>query len=138
MLSCLNCTRQQGGTHLRRTTIKEYGVIWICKGRLHIFCNASNTVAAGQLPYLFSVTADQDGIGHYPISIRQSHAALFSYRHNRPDEVLVIAHAPSDAMHNDAYFSSSHNNLIQFLTLVIEVRPINHISRIDRCQGLRE
>ena len=59
-------------------------------------------VLLGQCLDLRRVAADQDRIGHDPITVGQCHPALIPDRDDGADEVLVGAHASRDAVHDDA------------------------------------
>ena len=58
--------------------------------------------ALGELRDLLGVAADQDRVGHHAVAVRQRDAALLADRQDRAHEVLVVAHAPGDAVHDDA------------------------------------
>src|SRR6185436_2125814 len=51
---------------------------------------------------LRAVAADEDRIGHEARAVLQRHAALLADFQHRADQVLVHAHAPGDAVHDDA------------------------------------
>jgi len=48
------------------------------------------------------VAADQDRIGHHRVAVLERDAALRADGEDRADQMLVRAHAPADAVHDDA------------------------------------
>ena len=61
---------------------------------------------------LVRVAADQDRVGHDPVAVRQRDAALLADRQDRADQMLVDAHAPGDAVHDDAKIAGGHAVLL--------------------------
>src|SRR6185503_16748085 len=57
------------------------------------------------------VAPDQDRVGHHARAVLQRHAALLADLEDRADQVLVHAHAPGDAVHDDADSSLAHGIL---------------------------
>jgi hypothetical protein len=55
------------------------------------------------------VASHQNGIGYGNLASRQFNAALVSDGQNRTHQVLVHAHSPGDAVHDDADFSLGHS-----------------------------
>jgi hypothetical protein len=63
---------------------------------------ALHAVLARELFELRGVAADEQRVGHEARAVLQGHAALLADLEDRADEVLVHAHAPGDAVHDDA------------------------------------
>jgi hypothetical protein len=55
-----------------------------------------------ELRELGLVAADQDRIGHHRVAVLERDAALRADGEDRADQMLVRAHAPADAVHDDA------------------------------------
>ena len=55
-----------------------------------------------ELSQLGRVAPDKNRIGHQAVAILERHAALLADLEDRAHEVLVHAHAPGDAVHDDA------------------------------------
>ena len=51
---------------------------------------------------LGGIASDEDRVGHEAHAVLQRHASLLADLQDRADEVLVHAHAPGDAVHDDA------------------------------------
>ena len=62
----------------------------------------------GDLLDALAVAADQDRIGHDPVTVLEQHAALVAYRQHAAHQVLVVAHAAGDAVHDDAEAARAH------------------------------
>ena len=62
----------------------------------------------GELRELVLVAPHQDRIGHDAVAVRQQHAALGANSSDGADQVLVCAHAPGHAVHDDAEPSHCH------------------------------
>ena len=58
------------------------------------------------------VAADQDGIGHHSVAAGEENTALVTDGANRADEVLVVAHPPGDAVHDQAETPYRHAPLL--------------------------
>ena len=83
---------------------------------------ARDAVRLGERRELFGVAPDQDRIGHDPVAILQSDAALVADRDDRPDQVLVHAHAAGDAVHDDAETMLRHRFFLNFSHVLVENR----------------
>jgi hypothetical protein len=57
---------------------------------------------------LLGVAADQDRVGHHLVAVGERHAALGTDRKDRSDQVLVQAHAPGHAVHDEAEGPGRH------------------------------
>ena len=57
----------------------------------------------------FCIAANQNRIGHDFVAIGQLHAALRANRTNGANQMLIHAHAPGDAVHDDAKFLCCHD-----------------------------
>src|SRR3954465_15127299 len=55
-----------------------------------------------QLLHLCRVAADEDRVGHQALAALERESALLANFQDRSDQVLVHAHAPGDAVHDDA------------------------------------
>src|SRR5215471_6573753 len=102
MLSSFDGARQQLSAHLCRSGIEKYGVVWIGERGFYVLRHARNAVAIRQLPHLFYIAPNQDRIRHDEISIRKRDASLIPYGQDGSHEVLVIAHASGNAVHDDS------------------------------------
>ena len=56
----------------------------------------------GELLQAVGAAPDQDRIRHHPVAVLERHTALVADGADRADQVLVHAHAPGDAVHDDA------------------------------------
>ena len=63
---------------------------------------------------LGGIASDEDRVGHEAHAILQRHASLLADLQDRADEVLVHAHAPGDAVHDDADSPLRHCILLIF------------------------
>ena len=70
--------------------------------------HARDAVRLGERRQLVLVAPDQDRIGHHAVAVRQQHAALGADGSDGADQVLVGAHAPGHAVHDDAEPSHCH------------------------------
>ena len=93
---------QQGRAHLRGTRIEENRVAFIGQCRINISAPAADAVSFCQRFNLFSIAANQYRVGHDFAAVRQRDAALLANGDDGADQVLVHAHAPGDAVHDDA------------------------------------
>ena len=102
MLAGLDRAGQEIGAHLRGAGVEEHGVVPIAERGVEV----GGVPCDAELPRdrrdLVGIAPDQDRIGHDPVAVRQRDAALLADRQDRADEVLVEAHAPGDAVHDDA------------------------------------
>ncbi|MNT73528.1 hypothetical protein D3C72_2122440 [compost metagenome] len=74
----------------------------------------------GEALDLVGVAADNDGIDHETVAIAEHHAALVSDGQDRAHQVLVIAHAPCDAVHDESEPSIRHKSLPNRLARVTD------------------
>src|SRR5687768_16696060 len=92
---------EQRRAQLRGRRIEEDFVLRI-ESFLEVGGPALHAMLSRQLLELRGVATHQDGIGHDARAVLQRHAALPADLEDRADEVLVHAHAPGDAVHDDA------------------------------------
>ena len=81
---------------------KNKRVLLVLERLVEVGGPARDAVRLGELLQPVGVAPDQDRIGHHPVAVLQRHAALVADRADRADQVLVHAHAPGDAVHDDA------------------------------------
>jgi hypothetical protein len=79
-------------------------------------------MALGQRGYLLQVAADQDRVGHSPVTIGERYPTLVADRHDGTDQVLVVPHPSGNAVHDDANPPTRHSSILpfQFLMFVIK------------------
>ena len=111
MLASLNGFGQQGGAHLRCSGVKENSVVFVGERLVEIRAKTTDAIGLGQGFNFFSIAANQNGIGHHLVTIGQCHSTLIAHGHNRSNQVLIHAHAPCHAMHDDAKSLYSHKYL---------------------------
>ena len=88
--------------------IKVNLVRGILKSGIEVGGNAGYAVGGSQGAELFLATTDEDGIGHNDFAWFDLDAALFTDGDDGADEVLIGAHAASDAVHDNADFMFFH------------------------------
>ena len=93
---------QQGGAHLGGAGVEEHRVVRVGQCGVEVGAPAGNAVFLGQCFHLFGVAADEDGVGHDLVAVRQCDAALGADRADGADQVLVHAHTAGDAVHDDS------------------------------------
>jgi hypothetical protein len=78
--------------------------IWVepASKKIEIGRGALDPVLVGDRLHLLGIAADQHRIGHHAVAVRQGDAALVADGADRAHEVLVVAHAAGDAVHDDA------------------------------------
>ena len=91
---------EQLGAHLRRAGIEEDRVVGIGERRVEIGRPARDVVLLGEPLDLLAIAADEDRVGHQPVAVAEDDAALVADREDRADQVLVVAHAAGDAVHD--------------------------------------
>ncbi len=91
----------------------------------------------GELLQPVGVAPDQDRIGHHPVAILQRHAALVADRADRADQVLVHAHAPGDAVHDDAEPLLRHGCSLDLVSFSTTPRPWTEGRRHETIGGRR-
>ena len=103
--------REQGRSHLRRAGVEEDAVVLVRERGLEVGAEARDAVRLRERLDLLGVAPDQDRIGHHAVAVGERHAALRADRDDRADQVLVHAHAPGDAVHDDAEGAGGHGRL---------------------------
>ncbi|CAH1690697.1 hypothetical protein CHELA40_50002 [Chelatococcus asaccharovorans] len=102
MLASLDRAGQQAGAHDGGAGIKEDGVLGIGECAVDIRRGAGNAVLPGDLGDFLAIASHQDRVGHDPVAVRQCNAALIANGADRAHEMLVVAHAAGDAVHDEA------------------------------------
>src|SRR4051812_40026150 len=92
----------QLGAQLSGRGVEEHRVVLVLEGTLEVGGPALDAVLLRQLFDLRGVAADEDRVGHQALAVFQRHAALLANLEDGSDQVLVHAHAPGDAVHDDA------------------------------------
>jgi len=65
-------------------------------------------MARRQGRHLFQVASHENGVGHRPVSVGKGYPTLLPDGQNGTDQVLVVAHAAGDAMHDYANTTTRH------------------------------
>src|SRR5262249_46503763 len=92
--------------------VEENLIFRIGQRGFEIGAPAPNRVLPCQFLDLRRVAADQEWIGHQTRAIFERDAALIANCQDRADQVLVHAHAPGDAVHDDADALLGHSILL--------------------------
>src|SRR5262249_2749887 len=93
---------QELGAQLGGGGVEEQRVLAILERGVEVAGPAREPVRLRQLRKLGLIAADQDRVGHHPVAVLERDAALRADGENRADQMLVHAHAPGDAVHDDA------------------------------------
>ena len=109
VLAGRDCALEQRNAHLRGARIEEDAVLRIGQGCVEVRRVPRDIVKPGDLRKLLGIAADQDGIGHRAVAVRQQHAARGADRGDRADEVLVVAHPTGHAVHDKPKPLNRHN-----------------------------
>ncbi len=102
VLARVHRLRQQFRTQLRGGRVEEYLVGRVGQRGADIIRPAVHAVFQGERFHLLRVPADQDRVDLDAVTAGEPHAALFPDGQDRADQVLVHAHAPGDAVHDDS------------------------------------
>jgi len=94
--------------HLCRACVKKDPVVRIRKGAVEISGRARQAVLAGNGLDLVGVASDEDWIGHQAVAVGKLKAPLLADRENGAHQMLVIAHAAGDPMHDNAKRNRRH------------------------------
>src|SRR5690606_1483846 len=89
--------------------IKEHRVIGIGEGSIEVGRPARNRVLFREALNLLAVAADDDRVNDETIAVGQHDTALFADGQDRPHQVLVVAHASGDAMHDETKAPFRHS-----------------------------
>ncbi len=93
---------QQAGAQPGRGGIEEQLVVGVGKGGVEVQGPAGDAVRVGQRLELSRAAADQERLGQDARAVGELDPALGADRQDRADQVLVRAHAPGHAVHDDA------------------------------------
>ncbi len=93
---------------LRGSGVEEHRVAFRGERRVQVRGPALHAVLAREFLDLRRVAADEQRVGHQARTVLQRDAALLPDLQDGADEVLVHAHAPGDAVHDDADSSLAH------------------------------
>src|SRR5574341_69679 len=99
---------EEPGPQLRGGGIEEHLVFRRGERGVEVGGPARHAVLARERLDLRRVPADEQGIGHEARAVPEGDAALPADLQDRAHEVLVHAHAPGDAVHDDADASGVH------------------------------
>src|SRR4029434_7003147 len=102
MLAGVNGFGEQRRTHLRGAGVKEERVVLVCEGSVEVRLPTADAVRVRQSLDLARVATDENRVWHDDVTIGERHAAVIADRNDRADQVLVHAHAPGDAVHDQA------------------------------------
>ena len=94
--------RQQLGAHQRGAGVEEDGVVGVGERGVEVGAPALDAVLLRQRLHLVGVAADDDRVDLEPLAGGELDAALVADRQDRAHQVLVVAHASGDAVHDDA------------------------------------
>src|SRR5258707_3227462 len=100
VLAGIDRFRQQPRPRLRGRGIEENAVAFLAQRLVEIGGPALHTKLFCKTLELVGVAADQDRVRHHAVAIRKQHAALFTNRDDRADQMLVEPHAASDPIHD--------------------------------------
>src|SRR5690606_32031809 len=87
---------------------EENGIVRIGERRVQIGAPAGNLVLLRQALDLVAVAADDDDVRHQPGAVGEGDAALVADGEDGAHQVLIVAHAPGDPVHDDADASPGH------------------------------
>ncbi len=93
---------QQLRAQLRGGGVEEHRVVPRCERPVQVRAEPRDTVLRGERRDLLRIAPDQDRVGHEARAVPEHHAALPPDFQDRAREVLVRAHAPGHAVHDDA------------------------------------
>ena len=99
---------EQRRAHCGGCGVEEDRVVLVGQRLVEVGGVARHAVRLGQRGELLRVAADQDGVGHDPVAVGERHAALLADGDDGAHQVLVGAHAPGDAVHDDAEPTCAH------------------------------
>jgi hypothetical protein len=99
---------QATGAILRLLRIEVDRIVRVGQRLVEIRGPALDTVLCGEGGDLVRIASDQDRIDDDAFAVGGNHAALVANRHNRADQMLVCAHAPGDAVHDDTNTCRTH------------------------------
>jgi hypothetical protein len=88
-------------------------VFWILQGARQDPSSSADPCASPGFR-LSGIPAHENRIRHQARAVLERHAALLADLEDRADEVLVHAHAPGDAVHDDADALLHYISLIDF------------------------
>src|SRR5690606_29525108 len=97
------------GAHQRRAGIEEDGVVRIGQSGIEIGTPALDVVLFGEALDLVGIAAHDDRIDHEAIAVGKGNAALIADGQDGAYQMLVIAHAPGDAVHDKSEPSLRHS-----------------------------
>src|SRR5581483_6393437 len=109
-----NRALEQLRPQLRGSGVEE-DFIRAVERRVEIGGPARDAMRTRKLLYLGRIAADQERIGNHARAVLERDAARSSDFQNRADQVLVHAHAPGDAVHDDAEAFFAHRVFISLI-----------------------
>ncbi len=108
VLAGVDRAAQQPAAHLRGAGIEEQRVVRVGQRRVEVVAPALDAVGAGHLLDLGGVAPDQDRVRHQPVTVPELDPALAADRRDRAHQVLVVAHAPGDPVHDETELAQGH------------------------------
>src|SRR5690606_25653906 len=105
---------QQAGAHLRGAGVEEDGVLGVGERRVEVGAPAGDVVLLGEPLDLVAVATDDDDVRHQPGAVGEHRATLVTDGEDGAHQVLVVAHASGDAVHDDADASLNHPDFLRF------------------------
>ena len=100
MLSRIERPPDQFGTHLRRTGVEENLVIGVGKRSIEVCSPPRHVMFLSKPLNLLAIPPNEDRIHHQPVAVAENDAALVADGEDRADEVLIVAHPPGHAVHD--------------------------------------
>jgi len=91
--------------------VEEKPVVLVGERLVEICGPALDAGPSGERRELVRVAPDQDRIGHHPVTVGKQHAALLPHGNDRPQQMLVGAHAAGHAVHDDTEAPDCHRTL---------------------------
>ena len=108
MLAGRDRLADEAGAHAGQRAIEVDGVGRVAQAGRQIGAPARQAVALGDGADLVLGAADQHGVGPETVAIGKRDAALLADGEDGADEVLVLSHAPRDAVHDNADGVAGH------------------------------
>ena len=109
MLAGLDRLADHGRPHLRGARVEEDLVRRIGERGRKVGRPALDVVPLRQRFELVAVPADEDRVGNDPVAVFERDPAFVADRQDGADEVLVGAHPPGHAVHDDSEAPGSHS-----------------------------
>ena len=108
VLAGVDRSGEQRGAQIGGCGVEEQRVLRVGERGVEVGGPALHLVPPRQGFKFSGITADQDRIGHQHAAVTQFHPAVVADRQDAENEMLVLPHAPGDAVHDDADPSFAH------------------------------